>query len=596
MSNANLFLEENKEFKKLKDEIKALKDIDEDLRVVIPKTEYKIRTAKDIEDDKKRVKREIEAGKDPEKIRSGKTKLEFILTSNDIQKFSDHRLCTFTNLLIGNLPFCEEVVQLTDTTYTAKEGGGRLILRIGKTSKTFYPVSAKKRITGPTLGKFTTKDSNYYISQGKNIEADTKTARTRFEEYIEEVDSQVNQSAKGGNMTIREYLDSGKYKADREIYKIKNGRIKPVQPKTINMIKSGFEPFLDRKLSEVSEDWVVEFDEYSSKKRTNSANNVTIDGLVSESKRKLYTAFNAMFNICVKANYIKVNKIDGFASKFPRSKPNPQKYDIGYDELMDFIFDEDSPSSLAGKLIVAGMAVTAARNEELYANYIDNFDFENRSIFIPAEVSKNGEAGERTVYPDNDVFWSKLELHRKSIARNQKGHMFPSPVHPEQHISPSMYKEIWKAVKIRFNLKKNSRLYNLRHTLLTEIAKQHGIDVAAKTAGDSIETADKYYNVKDEERMREAFKTTTSSNKQSEQSNIEKSDTSNSSDEIVVANKVSMPSSIQTIFDMFLNGKVIPRPDHLYKSDWSKFVNLINAQKEAGMIEGSEIEMWLMMQ
>lgn len=595
MNTNELHSEEIKHFKLLDKKIKSIKSKDERLHVVIAKSEYRVRTRDEVEEDKARVKREIKSGKALKDIKSGKTELEHILSNTSIQKFSGSKLCTFTNKLIEELPFCEETIQLTDTTFTAKDGGGRLILRVGITSKTFYPVAAfGSRATGPMLGKYVNKASNYYIDQGKNKEANVKVARERFLEYIDDVSQGYQESQKGGNMTIRHYLESGKYMTDRKKYPIKSGKIKPVTQDTIDQMVSAFEPFLDFKLNEVNKNWVVEFDEYTNQPRFNKANKITTNGLSSDSKRKLYSAFNAMFNICVKANYIKVNKIDGYASMFPRSKPNPKTYKIGYDELLEFIFDEDTPGSLSGKLIVAGMAVTAARNEELYANYIDNFNFEEKSIFIPAHISKNKEAGERTVYPESDLFWKYLALHAKGIARNPKGHMFPSPKNPEKHISDSMYKDIWKAVKMKFNLKDSDRLYNLRHTLLTKIAKTHGIDVAAAVAGDSLETANKYYNEKDEERIRSAFVANTGSQKNSE---IEETSNHNgSTNPIVAASKKSMPTTIISLFDMFINGKVIPKPEHIYKSDWDKFVSLIKQQKESGQIEGADLEMWLIMQ
>lgn len=595
MSTNDLFSEEIKQFKLLDKKIKSIKSKDERLHVAISKSEFRVRTREEIEADKERVKREIKAGKALKDIKSGKTELEHILSSTSIQKFSGPRLCTFTNKLIEELPFCVENVQLTDTTFTAKDGGGRLILRVGATSKTFYPVAAfGSRPTGRMLGKYVNKASNYYIDQGKNKEANVKVARERFVEYIDDVSQGYQESQKGGNMTIRYYLESGRYMADREKYPVKSGKVKSVTQNTIDQILSAFEPFLGFRLNEVNKNWVIEFDEYTSQKRTNKANKITIDGLSSDSKRKLYSAFNAMFNICVRANYIKVNKIDGFASKFPRSKPNPKTYKIGYDELLEFIFDDDTPGSLSGKLIVAGMAVTGARNQELFANYIDNFDFKERSIFIPAHISKNREAGERTVYPVSDLYWKKLELHLIGIPRNPKGHMFPSPIHPETHISAEMYKKTWKAVKMKFNLKNSDRLYNLRHTLLTKIAKSHGVDVAAAVAGDSIETANKYYNEKDEERLRSAFEMNTGSQKINETANGSSNDIITGA--IVAASKVSMPKTIVSLFEMFINGKVIPKPEHLYKADWDKFVSLVKMQKESGLIEGSDLDMWLMMQ
>ncbi len=263
MSTNDLFSEEIKQFKLLDKKIKSIKSKDERLHVAISKSEFRVRTREEIEADKERVKREIKAGKALKDIKSGKTELEHILSSTSIQKFSGPRLCTFTNKLIEELPFCVENVQLTDTTFTAKDGGGRLILRVGATSKTFYPVAAfGSRPTGRMLGKYVNKASNYYIDQGKNKEANVKVARERFVEYIDDVSQGYQESQKGGNMTIRYYLESGRYMADREKYPVKSGKVKSVTQNTIDQILSAFEPFLGFRLNEVNKNWVIEFDEY----------------------------------------------------------------------------------------------------------------------------------------------------------------------------------------------------------------------------------------------------------------------------------------------------------------------------------------------
>ncbi len=443
------------------------------------------------------------------------------------------------------------------------------------------------------LGKFTVKSSNYYISDGVDKEADVTTAKQRFREYIVDVNSEGSEHRKDGNMTIRFYLESGRYQQDRRKYSIKNGKFKEVANATIKGILSGFKPWLDFKLNEVNEAWALEFDEYASKPRTNKANGVQIEGLSSDSKRKQFSAFNAMFNICEKAGYIRKNRLEGQIARFPKAKPGKTNtYDISYDDLMEHIFDDETPGDLSGKVFVAGMAVTACRNGELYKNVIQNFDFEKRSIFIPAKICKTNAAGERTVYPDSDIFWEKLELHSRSIIRNKHNHMFPSPTMPEQHISSSVYKATWQSVKVRFNLKKTDRLYDLRATLLTKIAETHGIDVAAAAAGDSIETADKYYNNKSEDRLRNAYSDNTSSKK----SLPRQKPVVGNNNAIVLASIELMPQPVAQLFNMFRNGKDIPKENHLYKSDWDKFIKIISAQHEAGKLSDPLLPVWLAMQ
>lgn len=549
---------------------------------IIAKNQYKVRTAEQrISDDKKPG--------------DHRTELEKILTKTSLQKFIGNHLCQLTNKLINELPFCEEVVEITDTTFSAKEGGGRLILRIGKNSKTFYPIPAIgiKRKTGKMLGKFVTKKSNHYVNSGPNKEADITTARDRFKEYIIFANAESSEKQKNGDMTIRFYLESGRYKEDRDKYPIQRGTFKPVTDDTIKMLLSGFDRWMDCKLNEVNESWGLEFDNDCNKLRKNKSNGKEFNGLAITSRRKLFTAFSAMFNICVKAGYIQKNELEGEIARFPKNpkEGKPQTYNMSYESLMNHIFDEDTPESLSGKLIVAGMAVTAARNSELYKNYIDSFDFENRSIFIPAHISKNGAAGERTVYPASDIWWEKLAFHLKTIDRNKKGHMFPSPIITEQHMSPSMYSKTWQSVKKRFNLKATDRLYNLRATLLTRVAKESGIDVAADMAGDSIETANKYYNEKSEERLKEAMKKATGNK------NKEEPEQPNYDGEIVLASTEGMPDDVIKIFNIFKNGKIIPKENHLLKTDWDKLVTLINALKDKGkLVEGEELDLWLMTQ
>ena len=158
-------------------------------------------------------------------------------------------------------------------------------------------------------------------------------------------------------------------------------------------------------------------------------------------------------------------------------------------------------------------------------------------------------------------------------------------------MSPSMYSKTWQSVKKRFNLKATDRLYNLRSTLLTRVAKESGIDVAADMAGDSIETANKYYNEKSEERLKEAMVKATGNKDKEEQVKQPNSDA------IVLASTEGMPDDVIKIFNMFKNGKIVPKENHLLKTDWDKLVTLINALKDKGkLVEGEELDLWLMTQ
>jgi len=109
--------------------------------------------------------------------------------------------------------------------------------------------------------------------------------------------------------------------------------------------------------------------------------------------------------------------------------------------------------------------------------------------------------------------------------------------------------------------------------------------------GDSIETANKYYNEKSEERLKEAMVKATGNKDKEEQVKQPNSDA------IVLASTEGMPDDVIKIFNMFKNGKIVPKENHLLKTDWDKLVTLINALKDKGkLVEGEELDLWLMTQ
>jgi integrase len=517
---------------------------------------------------------------------------------------------TFTDALIRKLPFCADgPIDIVDTTYNAENDGGRLILRIGKNTKTFYPSIAKrgneKRGNGKSLGSWIVKDSGYYIYNDKIKEANLQEAKKRFIEVVQNHQSNVKIARKDGDITIREYIESGKYEQNRLTTPTMRNKISPVEKNTIISILSQFEPWLDKELHEVSKEWPAEFKkhweeryiEYNKEGRKKDPENFKAKQVEVGTMRKYFGEINAMFNICEKLGYIHTNKIKNFASLFPKKvvkRGSVQTYKLSYDNLMTFLFDDDTPSPRYGKLIIAIMAVTGSRNSEVYKNYIDNFsDHDDKLIMtIPAEICKTKEAGSRSVEIKHKRVKEEVRKHLAEIPRNGKGHMFPSDKVMDHHTSDYAYRELWKLVKAFFKLPANGRMYSLRATFGTHIAKKGGIDVAADVLGDSLEIANLHYNDVDEERKSDAMDKVFNNNNE----DIVSPQPAQNIDTVYAAAD-QLPESISKLFSMFKNGKVEPKHNHMLKADWNKFVNLIKNQFDAKKInDDHEVEMWLSMQ
>lgn len=508
--------------------------------------------------------------------------------------------------IIKKLPFCSDgPIDIVDTTYNAENNGGRLILRIGKNTKTFYPSIAKrgneKRGNGKSMGSWIVKDSNYY----KDDEANLATAKIRFTEAVRNHQNKVKVSRKEGDITIREYLESGKYEQDRLTTTTLRNQIAPVEKNVIKSILSQFEPWLDKELHEVSKEWPAEFKKhwegryikFNEEGRVKDPGNFEAKQVELGTMRKYFSEFNAMFNICEKIGYIHSNKIKNFASLFPKKilkKGSVKTYNnLNYDDLMTFLFDESTRSPAYGKLIIAIMAVTGARNSEVYKNYIDNFDDQGDQIVmhIPAEICKTKEAGARAIEIKNNKVIEEIRKHLAEIPKNAKAHMFPSIVIPDQHTSDYAYRDLWKLVKAFFNLPVNGRMYSLRATFATRIATESGIDVAADITGDSLEIANSHYNNIDEKRRAEAIDKVLSNSVQ-----LDEAPQRNNSNLTVLALPDAVPESIVKMFTMFKNGKEEPTKNHMLKTDWDKFVSLIKRQHDEKKLIDDDIGIWLLMQ
>lgn len=167
------------------------------------------------------------------------------------KRIRDVRRMDLTDEIIAQLPFVSKsdstskanhAVFITDDAYDSKEYGGRLQLKIGVNSKVWYAIPARRGKKGAAtirIGEWKLKESGYYI---KGQEANVKTARDRFDEVIKNYFNETLVAKKEGDMTIREYLESGQYKIDRSKTATQGGKIKEVTDKTLTSLLSQFKP------------------------------------------------------------------------------------------------------------------------------------------------------------------------------------------------------------------------------------------------------------------------------------------------------------------------------------------------------------------
>ena len=511
-------------------------------------------------------------------------------------KVIGRRKLHFKNLAIIALPFCDDgTVDIYDSEFASSEDGGLMFLRVGKRSKTFYPVPAlpgRARKTCKSLGRFISKTSNHY----KEDEADVAEARKRFRQFIINVNSNRNELQKIGDMTIRYYIDSGQYKKDRQNFDTKRNKRQHVSDITLNSLRTQFEPWLDFKLNQIDKYWAEEMQEHWAKPRFNNANGKRYpNGFSQDTLRRYFTQFNALVNTCVKAKYIDYNRIEDEISRFPKAKQGKIiTYDMNYDDLIIFIF-EQTRGSLAGKLIVATMVLTGARNAEVYKNFIDNWDFKNRSIFIPSKISKNKDVGERYVYPENDKYWQMMHVHTESIDRNKFGHMFPSNINPGKYLSATVYRDVWKDIKLYYGLKNDARLYSFRSTFGTRIAETENPNVAAKVLGDRETTANQYYIHIEERRIEAASRKAGSTDPKLLADNLENKSTTKSNTSMTdytIPVPEAMPLKVLKLWSMF-KARRLKLDGTIKNDDYSAFVLKVQKQFEDNKISGPDIEEWL---
>ncbi len=520
-------------------------------------------------------------------------KAEFMLSDfveGDSLQSNKKSVFIFKQSEIAKLPLISDgTIDLYDRS--TQELGFSFVLRLSNKDKTFY-IKAKKGKTVSInamrkIGVFGTRVNG---TRPPHPQIELSTARKIFNDKVNELKKTSSEAVEVSNLTIREYLET-RYKDDRFNNNIKSGKRRPITDRTIKEIINSFPHWIDKKINSANKGWVQEFEEYW--KQTEYRDKQTGEirfGTSTDTMRKKYTILNAVFNMCALKGYIVNNPIDGEIGRFPSSKfKSSINYDYNYEHITDAIFtNEDVRGSLAGKLIVATMILTGARNSEVYKNSLQNFDPEKRTIFIPSEISKNN--AQRTLKIDNDTYWEFWHVYyEREYRENPNQYMFPS-LKSQLHVTDGTYKPVWSSIKVIFGL--TGRLYDVRHTFARRANKEFGIAATAEILGDSIDTAYEHYVKGDEtEKLNNMSKIQTANTEPKTPPPV----TSRTNGAIVNASGELLPRSIRQQFNAFIGGKVLPEDGKMYKQQWDQFVAYIQRLHSRDNL-GLEVDDWLMMQ
>lgn len=346
----------------------------------------------------------------------------------------------------------------------------------------------KKKVMGPKLGEWKTKPpSNYMPKDFLN----TRSAREALYRFVEDQKLLSGDSEKFNQLSIRSYVEGGYYVEDRKIKPLKNGKFSVPEEGTIKTILNRFPAVIDRKIGDVSEEWIFEIKADWEKQ-----------GLTTGTMRGYYSTLNSLFNICVKKGYILHNPLDIYYYLFPHNDVNPQKntYDWDYFEIVDFIFsaafDDYFPqpraANQAGKIIIATAIVAGVRPIEARRDFVENFDVENQTLYIPKAMQKKTKIGRKIAIP-HDQFWDAISAYKSTLATNAT-FMFPSNNSKTGYVSESAYRYHWEAVRLKFNLSGSDLLYHNRHTFSTNLRQTPGGEgLHASMIGDNERTANKFY-------------------------------------------------------------------------------------------------------
>ncbi|MGF1758314.1 site-specific integrase [Photobacterium sagamiensis] len=499
----------------------------------------------------------------------------------------------FKDGLIKKLPLIKDGSKdLYDLTNNVKKFS--LVLRVSKTAKTFYIKPAQRTMI--KLGRWQEPNANTHIKPDAGYMT-VSGARAAFKKQVKELlaEEQLTPETLGiREWSIEDYLGK-QYTKDRTKYKIKNGSIRPISPKSLNAIKRDIKPLLSQKLKDANKSWLETLAEHWMKEVVNPTNDV-ITVRCLDTNRKAYTQINAMLNIWVGAGYIRKNPIDGEIARF-KDEHADQREVITFDSLaientLRYLWQDDVLGSKAAKLVLATMIVAGVRNSEAYRNIKDNFRITDRVIFIPSRISGKTRKS-RTIPIESDYYWQMISEYLVSdeYFENDHSHMFPSRKGSKTgHITEGATRKPWHDLKDYFKLPAESRPYDFRHTFASNIAKTEGIEVTSKLLGDNPDTVMRYYIKHDTESVRPALRKMQNNNshRRNEQSNNQEHDP------IVAVSENDMPNEVKRYFKAFINGLEIPEQGKIYHSQWKKFVDAVRRLNKYKKME--DINNWLWFQ
>ncbi|MEZ9157958.1 tyrosine-type recombinase/integrase [Vibrio lentus] len=499
----------------------------------------------------------------------------------------------FKDGLIKKLPLIKDGSKdLYDLTNNIKKFS--LVLRVSKTAKTFYIKPSQRTMI--KLGRWQEPNANTHIKPDTGYMT-VSGARAAFKKQVKELLAEEQLAPEVLHVrewTIEDYL-SKQYSKDRTKYKIKNGSIRPISPKSLNAIKRDIKPLLSQKLKDANKNWLETLVEHWKKEVVNPTNDaVTMRSLYTN--RKAYTQINAMLNIWVGAGYIRKIPIDGEVARF-KDEHADQREIITFDELsiesvLRYLWQEDVRGSKAAKIVLATMVVAGVRNSEAYRNTKDNFRINERVIFIPSQISGKTRKS-RKVPIESDYYWKIVSQYLISdeYFENENGHMFPSRKGSNTgHITDGATTKPWHDLKDHFKLPTESRPYDFRHTFASSLAKTEGIEVTSKLLGDSPDTVMKYYIKHNTESVRPALRQMQNNKNHIQDKQINNKD----NDPIVAVSENDMPMEVKQYFKAFINGLEVPEQGKVYVSQWKIFVGMVmwvNQRKQIG-----EVEDWLAFQ
>ncbi|MCH1931861.1 site-specific integrase [Shewanella sp. A25] len=522
-------------------------------------------------------------------IKSSEFKLEnYVTKSNRLGE----RVFEFKDDRIDKLPFVTDgVIELRDSYFPEK--GENLILRITSTQKTFYLKTKNKPMK--KIGVWKKRTNSRHYEKGTLSSA---KARELAVEHFNLIRYTTLDETAIANMTIREYLDSGQYLKDRSKIRVKNNKVKPLSPKSIKTIRHGARAILDFKICEIRSEWLdLLRDDWNSDYVSKGNSKETSKS--KDTQRKYFTIINAMFSIWDTAGYIRKNPLSNCANEFYDAAKDMTKRqvktidEVSTHELVDYIIDElpeNTPKQMHGKIVLSTMALAGVRNCEVYRNFYHNWNFVNREITIPGEIIKKTN-DTRTIPIENDKYWGMIRRYfsmgGEFFYKTKNEFLLPNSSTQMGHATENCTVEIWKKVKVRFDIPMTKRAYDLRHTFANNLRKEnHDVAQVAYYLGDDIDTVAKYYFKKDPEAGRDAIR-------KIHQPQVAETLTANQSADLLVdIEEGFMPSTIQRVFNIYKLGKLMDGKMRL--TDYKKFLQLLNSLPD--QTADPESKFWLQIQ